>query len=308
MSAIQTPTELHEALEHVLGPVRVTNIEPHPLRSSCPLLRIQVIDSEGEPAELVMKDLGRQARHAMPARLRDAGREIAVYREVLAGSGLETAAFLGSVVHPPRDRYWLFLESVAGTPLWQTGGPLPWVAAARWLAGLHACRAPTRGSWMHYDAAYYDAWLPRASRLSPGVEVASIEAAHARAVRRLTQAEPVFIHGDFYPSNVLVRSGSAPRVCPLDFELAGLGAGVLDLAALVTGLDPVDAAAVLDAYADTASTSPSRDELAELLLCARLHLAIRWLGWLPHWRVPAHQRFDWATEAHAVADQLEGWR
>jgi hypothetical protein len=79
---------------------------------------------------------------------------------------------------------------------------------------------------------------------------------------------------------------------------------VLDLAALVTGLPEDQAGSVVAEYARAAAHSPPRDRLDELLLCARLHLAVRWLGWLPGWQAPEHQAYDWVREAHTAAAAL----
>ena len=45
-----------------------------------------------------------------------------------------------------------------------------------------------------------------------------------------------FLHGEFYPSNVLIEDAvEGPRVRPVDWEMAGLGPGLADLAALISG-------------------------------------------------------------------------
>jgi hypothetical protein len=73
---------------------------------------------------------------------------------------------------------------------------------------------------------------------------------------------------------------------------------------LITGLpDPVTRL-VVDAYRSRRSSPGPASEFEELLLCARLHLAIRWLGWMPNWHPPEHQRFDWVAEAFAAAAAL----
>ncbi len=65
----------------------------------------------------------------------------------------------------------------------------------------------------------------------PGGSVAALASAHERALARLAGLPAVFVHGEFYASNILVSPG---RVCPVDWEMAGIGPGVLDLAALAT--------------------------------------------------------------------------
>src|SRR6185295_4646235 len=59
---------------------------------------------------------------------------------------------------------------------------------------------------------------------------------YPRLVGELTSLPVVLIHGEFYASNVIVH-GTLPalRVCPVDWERAALGPGLVDLAALVAG-------------------------------------------------------------------------
>ena len=61
------------------------------------------------------------------------------------------------------------------------------------------------------------------------VVAAGREAANVVA---LLEADPVFVHGDFFPSNVV---GSGATMWTLDWELAAAGPGEFDLAAFVFG-------------------------------------------------------------------------
>jgi thiamine kinase-like enzyme len=122
-------------------------------------------------------------------------------------------------------------------------------------------------------------------------------------VARISTAPADFVHGEFYPSNVLV-AGEGVRVCPVDWELAGVATGMLDLAALTTGLPEAEATVLLDAYARELAETPQQD-LAELLECCRLLLAIQWLGRSEHWTPPIEHARDWASDALAAAKKLE---
>jgi thiamine kinase-like enzyme len=55
----------------------------------------------------------------------------------------------------------------------------------------------------------------------------------------------VSLDGEYYASNIVV---AGQRVCPVDWELAGAGPGLLDLAALTTGWSYADRAAIAAAY------------------------------------------------------------
>jgi aminoglycoside phosphotransferase (APT) family kinase protein len=289
----------------MFGAVAEVDARPHPLQSSCALTEIDVGDSTGARHALLLKDPSCRSQEAGPQFLYDDRREFAAYR-ALAGRGLALPRLLRASIDPGRGRCWLLLQRVEGVPLWQSGDPLAWCAAAEWLAELHALRPiPERPPWLRYDRAFYGLWMERALAFAPAAGLAGLEAVHASAIARLSAAPSVIVHGDYYPSNVLVCSPHAPRACPLDLELAGIGPAALDLAALTAGLREPLSASALGAYQARVGGGPAREELQELVWCARLHLAIRWLGWMPRRRPPAHQQFDWAAEAHAAAGALQ---
>jgi thiamine kinase-like enzyme len=100
---------------------------------------------------------------------------------------------------------------------------------------------------------------------------------------------PIVIHGELYPANVLVRGDDVRFV---DWESAGRGPAVVDIAAVTTGWDEPTLAAFLHEYGDV-------DLLA--LESARFHLAVRWLGWSADWAPPAEHRRDWLAEAYRAA-------
>jgi hypothetical protein len=145
-------------------------------------------------------------------------REIAAYRDALSQLDLSTPAFVGA----PGDV--LLLEWIEGIPLWQSGDLADWEAAARWLARLHTSVI--------------------AGPLPAATFRAASEVLRHPAVARLATLPPLPIHGEFYPANVLVSGG---RIRPLDFETFGLGAGVMDLAALTAGDWPGDERARIEA-------------------------------------------------------------
>jgi thiamine kinase-like enzyme len=132
-------------------------------------------------------------------------------------------------------------------------------------------------------------------------------------VTRLMELGVTLIHGEFYGSNVLVRetppTASAGRICPVDWEMASLGPGLLDLAALTSGAwtdtqRQAMASAYRSAMFDAGSPAPSLPQLLESLNWCRLHLAIQWLGWSDDWQAPPDQAHDWLDEAARVASML----
>jgi aminoglycoside phosphotransferase (APT) family kinase protein len=128
-------------------------------------------------------------------------------------------------------------------------------------------------------------------------------------VDSLTALPATVIHGEFYPSNIVVDDSRPDgRIAVVDWEMAAVGPAVIDLAALVGGRYPeAMRESMLQAYraAIPANDSAWRDATGdEPLLCARLHLAIQWLGWAPGWSPPHEQRHDWLAEAMETAERL----
>ena len=292
---IITAEDLAAAIGRPVASFRRRTWEYH---TSHPMQELQVELADGTALDLLFKDLDAdrqlpEARRTRPAFLYNPRREIDVYRDVLSRAHLDTPTFYGAVIDPRREseRHWLFVEYVRGVPLWQCELHM-WPAAARWLKTLHAQRFENLPpSLLRHDAAYYARWIERAARLRS--ELRPIERNYGRVIDRLVAMPPTFIHGEFYPSNVLVQEGR--RIRPVDWETAAVGPALIDLAALSGG--DVD--------------DPLRDQLAgeygadrdDLDFC-RLHLAVQWLGWSDNWRPPEEHAHDWLAEAITLAGKL----
>lgn len=282
-------------LERLLGrPVTRVRRERFAYASSHPLARLDVELADGGTLPLVEKDtreLLPAAAGAKPRFLRDPCREIEVYREVLAGAGVPAPAFVGAVGSS------LVVERVDGTPLTEVGELAVWQRAAAELARLHR-HLRGRGSerLLRCDVVYYARWLERARALA-GVAVDAFSEAYAAAAQRLLRLPRAVIHGELYPSNVVV---AGKRVCFLDWETAALGPPLLDLAALTSGPGWSEAqrVAIVAAYAAKAEVDP-RD-----LDACRLVVAVQWLGWSATWSPPAPQRHDWLAAAREAAGAL----
>ena len=120
---------------------------------------------------------------------------------------------------------------------------------------------------------------------------------------------PAFVHGELYPSNVLVVRAEEPvGVYPVDWEMAAIGPGLMDLAALVGGWAAQERGRLVAAYvrglamSGTAAQTP--DELAVGVSRCRLHLALQWLGWSSDWRPPPEHAHDWLGEGLVLAEEL----
>lgn len=303
--------ELRLGLQEVLRrPVRAVGRLAHPYGSSHALEDLHVTFDDGPPLALIFKDVSGPEAHATaakPASMRDSDREIEAYREVLAPAGLDVPACYGALSGP--GRRWLFLEAVDGIPLWQTDARVAWEASARWLAGLHAQPVPARSAHLlAYDAAHLHGWLSRALTLTPPGALDGVAALWERVVQRLAQWPQSVVHGDFHPSNILVQGAAgSPRIRPVDWELAGVGPGLLDLAALTSGSwSAADREQIALAYRGALAPGwrPEAADLLDALAHCRLFVAVRWLGWSADWSPPAEHAHDWLAEASALAREL----
>ena len=173
-------------------------------------------------------------------------------------------------------------------------------------------RNTERGRLIGYDEVYYRRWLERAREFAatPGQPESRSEALdwiaerYDPVIEALLGLPRTVVHGEFYASNVLVGEGDTPRICPVDWEMAASGPGLVDLAALISGSwGEEEREAIASAYRHgAAGVSFSREDLD----LARLHLAIQWLGWAPpSWTPPQGQRHDWLGEALALAEGLD---
>ena len=298
---------------------------------------------DGSALELFLKDLGPRARLGDAARVRppflyDPLREIETYRLILEPRRVGAPRLYAASADPGAGRYLLVLERVRGRPLWQVGEFGAWLAAARWLAGLHAGLAadvaalagPAR--LLRYDAAYYWQWVDRARAFlfrgpvplpadaRDGFE--RLVGRYHQVVDRLVSLPPTLIHGEFYASNVLVQDGppssTAPpdpgdfRIRPVDWELAAAGPALMDLADLTSGRwTDGQKAALAAAYRDAALAAGAAPpahftpaELDEALDACRLHRAVQWLGWAADWTPPREHAQDWLGEVLRLGGRL----
>jgi aminoglycoside phosphotransferase (APT) family kinase protein len=288
--------ELLAGLRAALGrPVALEERRPCPYASTAPLEEVRV---DGE--WLVFKDLSAGTSGARPASAVDPLREVAAYRDVLVDAALDTPALRGALVDRDGARAWLFLERIDGVPLWQVGDFSVWEAAARWLARLHAGAVPPGARGLaRYDASWLRGWVRRAA--AQGVPARVLEAGD-RAIERLAAWPPSVLHGEFYPSNVIVQDGT--RIRPVDWETAGVGPGFLDLGALTSGRWTDDQRARLEsAYREALPVErrPRAAELAAAMRDCRLLVAVQWLAWEPRFTPPPEHAHDWLADAERLA-------
>jgi hypothetical protein len=332
--------QLHAALEgvltHYFGAKRhIQKLvrEPSEYYSSFPMEELDVYLDDGTAIELMFKNVSwhailEVARRVKPAFLYDPLREIKTYQTILAPHSFGTPICYGAFIDHKAGDYWLFLERVAGEKLWQVGEFRTWQQAARWLADLHShfardmagLKKTRAGQLLHYDGNYYRLWLERAraflhqSRPSAperaGRLIEKLGECYESVIEHLVELPATFIHGEFYPSNVLVRkTDGSLRICPVDWEMAAVGPGLMDLAALTSGSwSERQKMALVSAYYGTVRSTggwppPLNIFLTSLDFC-HLHLAVQWLGWSLDWSPPREHARNWLREAMRLIKKL----
>jgi Ser/Thr protein kinase RdoA (MazF antagonist) len=327
-------TRLRRIVEKLLGdylghPQEIAHFKRTPLdfSSSFAIEELEFTLEGGADWSILFKNLSQraltmEARVSRPGFLFNPRREIDVYGSLLPLFPLDTATCVGSVIDEQNERYWLFLERVAGVELYQLGDFDIWLEAARWLARFHDSAASLAKvpdsfpSLLRYDRAFYRAWPRRAkSYLQSGPaagrdQLEWMGRSYERVIDRLQELPRTVLHGDFNASNILVReSGESNRICPIDWEMAALGPGFIDLAALISGSwNEEQRRALVSAYLGVLRDSRLGPEEFERALvdvkCCQLHLALQWLGWSPDWSPPREHRQDWLGQAMDLAGQL----
>src|SRR4051794_19289375 len=120
----QLDAEVREALATSLHrEIASVRAKPCIYHTSHVMRQLDVTLTDGTKLALMFKDCGPAgwfdaAKRVKPAFLYDPRREIEVYRDVLA-KNLGAPTFYGHTIDEPNQRYWLFIENVRATPLWQ---------------------------------------------------------------------------------------------------------------------------------------------------------------------------------------------
>jgi len=324
MTVAQVEAAVAGIVTRVVGPCGVL-MRPCAYATSHPLFDVVATPDYAPVLHLVAKVLGRNgltddARLAKAVGPYDPEREPNVLAHVLSGLDLGTPDLLGSASLAGGSLFVQVVRRLPGVPLTEVGSLGTWCAAAEWLGRLHSRyigpEARSTPILLEYDArSLRTTAQPGIDRLTRVDDAggARLAAIHDRAVRVLTALPDTLVHGDFFAANVIVDASAAPiQVGAVDWETAGRGPGVLDLAALVSGSwTPAERAAMVDAYdvglgAGPVRAAPSGDALHALVDQAALHVALTWAGADPTWRPPAEGDFDWVSAVGESADRLAG--
>ena len=298
--------------------------------SSCSLEELNIQLDDGRRMTLLFKDFSPHilleatglARHQL---LFDPAREICVYTKLLNRLSLRTAVCYAAKIDVQINRYWMFLEKVSGRELYKIAELSVWEEAARWLACFHRLASDVPPSselrLLDWDRNCYEQCLERARffrRPKTNVDVGNanrfdwMAAVYTDVIEHLLSRPKSVIHGEFYASNVLVEDeATGVQVCPIDWETAGWGPALIDLAALVAGRwDEEQRSAMVRAYwkglnDEQRNSWGTKQVFQRTLIGCRLHLAVQMLGRPPEWEPPAEHKQDWHREASQLAAEFE---
>ena len=247
--------------------------------------------STGEELKIFLKDFG-SYQNPKDGMTRRREREMRVYRDLLAGAPLGTAVYYGSAWDESEGRFWLLLEFVSGTPVRYAAFEC-WALAAAWLGRLQGYFARDSRRFnacellIRHDAGFFwskaELALDAVSQISAPLagRLGKIVGHYGVAVQEMAAQPATFVHGSYTPTQILFERERL-RICPIDWELAGLGSPVYDLAILADGFEPPRLHQLWDAYGEEAVkhgiSLPGREELGRVSDCFRLHRIMNRLG------------------------------
>ncbi len=250
----------------------------------------------GEELKIFLKDLGAYTRikDGLEGMRQRREREFRTYRDLLAKSRLGAAEYYGSIWDEARGQFLVFLEYVTGMAVRYCEFE-HWVSAAAWLGrfqGFFAKRLQeldTCEFLLRHDAKFFQSRAQLALSVLSELS-APLAARLAHIVDRydplteLMASQPrTFVHGAYTPSTILLGLHAQPtRVCPFDWELAGLGSPLFDLAYLCDGFEPARLAILLEAYRQEAVRHnvavPEPADVEYLMNCFRVYRLMNWIS------------------------------
>jgi hypothetical protein len=291
-------------------PVRIAGLKRYPLATSSHCIdRLRVTLASGERLRVIFKRL-------QPGeKLYGNEREVLIYRRLLDGERFNTPALYASVHDEIESRYWLFLEDVGSSTL-DEGDVEEWLAAARWLAGVHASYHGREndlrelGCLMEHGPAFYHLVGQTARR---NLELAGATAALVRfdalmvrydsLVSYLASEPRTLVHGDVFAENLILQPGG--RIRAIDWESAAIGLGAWDLAKLLDGWGSMKATfltAYLEEFERHAGVSLDREGFQRLFEHCEILNAV----WHLRWSVEACQ--DAPVVEVLLADMEARWQ
>jgi len=247
---------------------------------------LQLLLKGGQKVSLVVKDFGTTEMRTPEAAPRYT-RERSVYGRLLAGSGIDTPRYHGSLCNPAQSRYLLVLEYVAGERLhWRDAHHFElaaaWLGKMQALFSLYPEKLANGVPLVRHDARFFQVWAARAhataTRISTNLErrLANVFATYQGLIEDMAAGPPTLVHGGFRRRHVLISPGDdSVRVRTVDWGRAGLGSPLFDLASISEGCTRPTRERMFYAYRDVlvrrVAQPPDGWQMRRLLTCFRLH-------------------------------------
>jgi aminoglycoside phosphotransferase (APT) family kinase protein len=300
--------------------VKITGLrrKPSPVAGVFPADVLRVYLEGGEKVTLFVKHLGPEQAEHPDKQCRD--REPRIYEDLLGRDSLHVPQYYGSRWNEVTRRRELYLEYIGDWSL-KYQELDHWFAAAPKLARLHAhfamraAELQARDYLLCLDTAYFHRWAERASAVvaeeDPGLAagLAEVQAGYSRVAEILTQQPVTLVHNDLAPKNVIAdRSQDPARICFVDWEMAGVGCGLLDLVHLKHGLDPASDQKICTAYCaelgGTGLLPSSPSELRRLFAACELHHTLYRLAHSKAWGLARERVAQWVADAQNLTGQI----
>jgi hypothetical protein len=204
--------------------------------------------------------------------------EAEVYRQVLEPLDAPAPAFYGLFEESAPERRWLAIEYLPDAVPLDASWAEDEIVRTAACAGRFHLRAQELVATkaleflVRYSPAYWEEYARRAAE-NGREEAAWLEelaGGIGGSLARLLTARPTVVHGDIYLNNVLVEGES---VYLIDWEMAGIGAGELDLAELLYGVGSVYEEQCTLAYARARWPQGAPDDFQQVLDAARICLS-----------------------------------
>lgn len=317
---VQLTQTVQQMLSHFLR--RVVVVE-HLSRSVAPL-------ANRAPAEVLTATLRGGAKHTLFLKSigneegdhpdkQPRAREPLIYDDLFAGRAVPVPSRLGGGWNEAIRRHDLYLEHIDGSDL-RYHEVEYWYLAGRRLGGLHRAFGQAREELfaseylLRFDAAYFHGWAQRALE-TVGRQSTDLGRRYERVVRAFDSAGEVLagqpqtlVHNDLSGKNVIVdRSVRPARICFIDWEMAGIGCGLLDLVHLKYGFGPAEQARLCAAYYEAVFGTdllPPEPELTAVLAACEIHETNVRLWCSPRWSLPEGRLEEWVGEAEAAIEKF----
>ena len=313
---------LEELVRESIGEVTRLVRRPAAYRSSAHLEEVDAWRPDGSVVAVVLKSHGRVfaprgTPSVRPDFMIDPTREAFLYERVLQPDRVAAPRLFG--VQSDCEAGWsrILLERVDARVLWQCESAT-WREVASWLGSHHARYGADRttefeSGLIHMDRTFHRRWFERASEFASPCDPRTLDVftrlgiVYDQVLDALDEAPQGFVHGEFFPSNILIRRAelNGSRVCAIDWESGGRGPCLLDLAALTAGGWSAGArrdveSAYRDAVGSDGNRVPKDVDFRRSLAAARIQLALVQLGWSRGWLPPAEHRHDWMADIAAL--------